>query len=262
MTGVLANPAPAPPVWFTELFAHRRWIRRARPFPHVYARDVFVAEFYQRLADELARVRSERPEAFDPVADNYSAVGLGLDQLRDGPLALFTTPEWHDLIAGVAGVSASGDIEGSVHHHPPGGIAGWPHNDLAPAWFGGTAPGPGEVRMADPEVDLKTGARAPGVGAREMARSVAVMFYLGNPGWQVGDGGETALFADIAGNDPVPALIVPPLDNSLVLFECTPRSWHTFAGNNKAARNSVVMWLHRPMEDVSRRWGGEGIARW
>ncbi|WP_433757792.1 2OG-Fe(II) oxygenase family protein [Nocardia sp. CA-135398] len=91
-------------------------------------------------------------------------------------------------------------------------------------------------------------------------RAVAVLFYFGNPDWRPGDGGETGLFAHIGAN-PVPALTVPPLNNSLLLFECTPRSWHSFVGDNVAARNSVMMWLHRPKEDVLRRWGGDSIAQ-
>ncbi|WP_227997696.1 2OG-Fe(II) oxygenase family protein [Nocardia australiensis] len=252
----------AAPQWFVELFAHRRWIRRTDPFPHVYARDVFVPEFYRRLAEEFGRVRTQRPEAFTPVSEKYSATGVRLSALRDGPLALFLSREWHDLIAGVAGVTATGDVEGSLHHHAADSPQGWPHNDLAPAWFGGTTPGPAEVRTADPAVDLKTGTRAGSVTARETVRAVAVLFYLGNPDWKPGDGGETALYENTAGNNPAPSLTIPPLDNSMVLFECTPRSWHTYVGNNAAARNCVVMWLHRPKDEVVQRWGGDKIEQW
>ncbi|WP_433196889.1 2OG-Fe(II) oxygenase family protein [Nocardia sp. CA-107356] len=258
MSGVAESAVPQ---WFAELFAHRRWIRRVDPFPHVYARDVFVPEFYLRLTDELARVRRERPEAFGSVAVDYGAVGAQLAELRDGPLALFLSREWHDLIARIAGVATTGDVEGSVHHHPPGSPQGWPHNDLNPAWFKDPAPGLDEVGTVTPEVDLKTGARTPEVFARETVRAVAVLFYFGNPDWRPGDGGETALYAQLGAN-PVPALTIPPMDNSLLLFECTPRSWHGFIGGNTVARNCVVMWLHRPKEDVVRRWGGNSIAQW
>ncbi|MEV5836659.1 2OG-Fe(II) oxygenase family protein [Nocardia sp. NPDC052112] len=250
MTGVAESAGPP---WFTDLFAHRRWIRRVDPFPHIYARDVFVPEFYGRLADELARARRERPEAFESAAD-YGAVRASLAGLRDGPLALFLSREWHDLIARVSGVATTGDIEGAVLHHPPGSPFGSPHNGLHPARFEGS---PGEVGTVDP----KTGPRTPEFFARETVRAVAVLFYFGNPDWRPGDGGETALYAHLGAN-PVPAVLVPPFDNSLLVFECTPRSWHTFVGNNAAARNSVVMWLHRPKEDVVRRWGGDSIAQW
>ncbi|MEU7763804.1 2OG-Fe(II) oxygenase family protein [Nocardia sp. NPDC049190] len=263
MTAEPAFATPAIPQWFAELLAHRRWVRRTQPFPHVYARDVFVPEFYQRLTDELDRVRRDHPALFGSIAEGYSADGVRLAEMRDGPLAVFTSREWHDLIARVGGVDATGDVEGSVHHHPPGSPFGWPHNDLNPAWFPGAAPGADEVRLPDDTVDTKTGDRAPGVVARETVRAVAVLFYFGNPGWAPGDGGETALYDHVADARAVPSVtLVPPLDNSLILFEVTPRTWHTFAGNNVRDRNSVVMWVHRAKADAERRWGGDLIVHW
>lgn len=258
MAGESVGRAPA---WFTDLFAHRRWVRRTEPFPHVYARDVFVDDFYKRLAEHYERVRAEQAGKFNKVAANYGASGVPLTELRDGPLALFTSREWHDLIAGIAGVRTTGDVEGSVHHHPPKSKPGWAHNDLNPAWFpGDTAPAPGEVRLPHPTVDIKTGARGAGVAARETIRAVAVLFYLNNPGWRAGDGGETCFYANVS--DPAPTLAVPPLDNSMVIFECTPRTWHAYAGRNRRDRNSIVMWLHRPKDEAVQRWGGDRIVYW
>lgn len=265
LTGVMESPAPTLPGWFTELFAHRRWVRRATPFPHVYARDVFVDEFYQRLAADYLRVRRDRLAEFHEVNELYSADAISLNKLRNGPLALFGSREWHDLIAGVAGVRGTGDIEGAVHHHPPASPRGWPHSDLAPAWFpGAEPPAADETRLPDNSVDIQHGEREPGTPARELVRGVAVMFYLANdPSWTAGDGGETALFAHVHGrHDPTPDLLVPPLNNSMVIFECTPRSWHTFAGNNVHDRNCVVMWLHRPKAEAVRRWGEGHIVEW
>lgn len=251
------------PGWFTGLLAHRRWVQRTRPFSHIYVREVFISAFYTRLAAEYERLRTEQPELFTEVAQNYGASGVSLAELRDGPLEIFLSRAWHDLIAGVAGVTGvTGDVEGSIHHHPPGSPRGWPHSDLAPAWFRGQPPGEHGVGLPDPGIDLKTGARTAGVEARELVRAVAVLFYLGNPGWQPGHGGETGLYSAIGSADPQPAVYVPPLNNSMIVFECTPRSWHAFAGGNTAARNSVVMWLHQPREQAVRRWGGFGIAEW
>lgn len=249
MTGVMTSRVQAQPAWFTELFAHRRWIRRTGPFPHIYARDIFVADFYQRLVDDYARVRAERSDRFRPVTGQGDPTALGLSELRDGPLALFATREWHDLIAGVTGVTATGDIDGSVRHHAPGSPAGTPDNGLASALFAEPVPGPGEVRLPDA-----------GAGTRETVRAVAVLFHLGNPDWRTGDGGEIGLRAD-RGDSTRPTLTIPPLDNSMVVFECTPRSWHNFAGGNTTDRGSVVMWLHQPRHEARRRRGAERVDR-
>ncbi|MET7770369.1 2OG-Fe(II) oxygenase [Nocardia sp. NPDC005366] len=254
LTGASVTEAQASPTWFTELFAHRRWIRRTGPFPHIYARDIFVADFFQRLADHYARMRRERIDRFRHVADD-GTTALGLSELRDGPLALFTSAEWHDLIAGVTGVSATGDIAGSLRHHAPGSATGATDNGLAHARFAGNTPGPGEVRCHD-DADSASGA------TRETVRAVAMMFHLGNPGWRTGDGGELTLHAEsTARGSATPALTIPPLDNSMVAFECTPRSWHTFAGGNAAGRGSVTLWLHRPREEAVQRWGADRIVQ-
>ncbi|MBH0778568.1 2OG-Fe(II) oxygenase [Nocardia bovistercoris] len=207
MAGESGDP-PVWPGWFTELFAHRRWVRRTRPFPHVYARDVFTADFYGRLVAEYARVHAEEY--------GHEHGGIPLADLRDGPLALFTTAEWRALVTGVTGVTEAGDIEGSVREHPAG------------------------ARWERPSHGL------PSAGAEFGSGTVRAMFYLNNPDWRPGGGGETALYADIAGDAPEPAVLVPPLDNSILVFECAPRTWHTVAGGNAAAHHHVRMSLHRP----------------
>jgi 2OG-Fe(II) oxygenase superfamily len=244
-----------------DRLAHRRWVRRRLPFPHVVAENVFVPSFYGDLAAEFGRIQRDRPEAFRRDMPGYDAGAARLDGLRDGPLGVFVSRPWHDLIAGVAGVRATGDVTASLHHHAPGSAGGWPHNDLNPAWFAQPAAGPDEVRLpGDGPVDYHRGTRPIGVEARQTVRAVSVLFYLANPGWAPGDGGETGLYRTVA--DRRPAAVVPPLDNSLVLFECTPHSWHGFLGNRSRPRNALVMWLHRDRNDVVARWGAQSIVPW
>ena len=245
------------------LLANRRWVRRLHPFPHVYARDVFAAEFYDRLDAEFHRIEREQPEAFARNMAGYDAAGASISRFRDGPLGVFVSREWHDLIARVAGVEATGDVNASLHHHEPGSASGWPHNDLNPGWFAGDPPGLDEIRLEHTDgVALHTGERPAGVPARESIRAVSLLFDLGNPHWQPGDGGETGLFADTATAHLGPGAAVPPINNSLVFFECTPRSWHAFLSNRSKSRNCVVMWLHRTKDEVLRRWGNESIEYW
>jgi hypothetical protein len=245
------------------LLANRRWVRRTTPFPHVYAPDVFAADFYSRLEDEFRRVERAHAGAFARNMKGYDASGASVSRFRDGPLGVFVSREWHDLIARVAGVRATGDVNASLHHHGPLSQSGWPHNDLNPAWFAGPPPGADEIRLEYTDgVALHSGERPAGVTARECVRAVAVLFYLGNPPWQRGDGGETGLFADVASAHRGPAVAVPPINNSMVFFECTPRSWHAFLSNRTSPRNSVVMWLHRTKDEVVDRWGEQSIEYW
>ncbi|HXY91863.1 MAG TPA: 2OG-Fe(II) oxygenase, partial [Acidimicrobiia bacterium] len=178
-----------------------------------------------------------------------------------GPLALFHSRAWHDLIADIMGVDATGDVNISLHHHAPGSASGEVHNDLNPGWFVDNG-GVDDISVADPALCgywFGENARGP---AYERIRAVAVLLYLANPEWRPGDGGETGLYA--AATDPVdrPAAAIPPRNNSLLAFECTPASYHSFLTNRRVRRMSLIMWLHRPKDHVIRRWGEDSIVYW
>jgi hypothetical protein len=245
------------------MLANRRWVRRLRPFPHVYAKDVFRPDVYRELHEEFCRIEREHPELFARNMPGYDASGTNISKFRDGPLGVFVSRDWHDLIAAAAGVRATGDINAALHHHEPGSESGWPHNDLNPGWFAGDPPRPDEVRLEYTNgVALQDGARPPGITARESIRAVSLLFYLGNPDWKPGDGGETGLFSDVATAGRGPTAAVPPINNSMVFFECLPRTWHAFLSNRVKPRNSVVMWLHRTKDEVLERFGDEAIEYW
>jgi hypothetical protein len=245
-----------------DLIVNRRWVRRTEPFPHVVAQNVFTTDFYAALHAEFVRIEHEHPEAFQRQIANYDAAAADVERYRDGPLGVFVSREWHDLIQGVAGISATGDVVASLHHHDPGSRRGWPHNDLNPGWFGASPAGDGEVRTeSSSPVSYRDGRRPDGVDARACVRGVSVLFYLGNGPWSPGDGGETGLFSSYQSERVGPAAVVPPIDNSLVLFECTPFSLHAFLGTAKP-RNSVVMWLHRSKDEAVKRWGENSIVHW
>lgn len=59
-----------------------------------------------------------------------------------------------------------------------------------------------------------------------------------------------------------PTKTIPPVNNTLLIFECTPRSYHSFIQNRRSARNSIIMWLHRPKSDAIQRWGSDAIIGW
>ena len=59
-----------------------------------------------------------------------------------------------------------------------------------------------------------------------------------------------------------PAVRVPPLNNSLLVFENTPRARHAFIANQRSPRNSVILWLHRPVEQARLLFGQGALFRW
>lgn len=250
------------PAELAAVLAHRRWARRLDPFPHVVARNVFVPDFYDAMAAQFREIEARPDAPFRRNIRGYDAASADVSRYADGPLGVFVSRSWNDLIADVAGVASTGDVLASLHHHDPGSQRGWPHQDLNPGWFADPMPGPGDVRTAYTDgVDYHNGARPDGINAHESMRAVSILFYLGNPPWQPGDGGESGLFASSEAGFRADGVTVPPVNNSLVLFECTPFSWHTFL-SNRLARNSVVMWLHRTKSDAVRRWGESSVVYW
>jgi hypothetical protein len=237
----------------------RRWLRRSHPFVHIVAYDVFVPGVYEALSARFREVVGTL--GGHSYLDGHDIFGTTVTPESAGGLHPLSSRAWHDLLASLAGVRATGHLALGMHHHKVGSADGFPHNDLNVGWFAGD-PEPTAVELSRPDaVEYTTGiARRAGVVPRETVRAVAAIFYLANGPWQPGDGGSTGLYR--RATDPVrrPAVVVPPIDNSLLVFECTPTSWHGFISNRRRPRNSIIMWLHRPKAEVIARWGAEAIV--
>ena len=245
---------------------NRLWIARNWPYPHVVARNVFAQQFYAAMEAEfnsiLQKGLSECSNSgqFSRVVAGYDTYGIGLGDSAGGALSIFGSPGWHDLIADLFEVEASGQVNIGVHHHRIGSQSGWIHNDFNPVWF--PADSAGRIRHPDhARCDYKTGAGPLSSSEKiEVVRAVAMIFYLCNNGWKEGDGGETGLFESLVLGDPCRRIV--PESNSILLFECTPRSYHTFLANPGLARNSIIMWIHRDMQGTLERWPEHSLERW
>jgi hypothetical protein len=259
-------------VGLSAIVLQRRFWRRVEPFPHVVARDVFRPELVAALEGAFASFvgrglsASRDPERFSRSVPGYGAYVFHLGPGTEGPLSLFLSRGWHDMLARLFGVDATLDVDVALHHHEPRSPTGWVHNDLNPGFFV-DQPRPDGVNASDAlACDYQSGAlleRRSGLGApREVVRAVALLYFLGNDRWSPGDGGETGLFTEQWSDVRTPAARVPPHNNSLVAFECTPRSYHAFLSNVRSPRSCVVMWLHRKKSEVVERWGERSIQRW
>lgn len=239
---------------------NRRWWRRSEPFPHVVGYDVLRDEVYQ----DVVRAFRASLGTGRGYLSGHDIHGVTLTPDQHGPLRLFTSRPWHDMLARLAGVRATGDVNCGLHHHVTGSASGFPHNDLNPGWFV-RYPSADGIRLARPDLceyttgELRGTPRDPVV---ETVRAVAAIFYLDNEVWSPGDGGVTGLYRNAS--DPVdePVAVVPPVNNSMLLFECTPFSFHGFVSNRRHPRNSIVLWLHRPKADVVTRWGEQAIVKY
>jgi len=235
------------------------WLRCTRPFSHVRSTQVFAPDFYDELVAAYADFRAGN--LFTRGIPGYDVTAMALTRENAGPFSVFMSRPWHDLVARILDVPATGEVNISLHHHAVGSASGSPHNDLNPGWFPRRPVG-SEIAVHDPNIcDYRTGVTPDGTEAVERVRAVAVIYHLANPPLPA-VGGDCGLYE--LQSDPLerPAVLAPPANNSLIAFECTPFSYHSFLTNQTCERNSLVMWLHRSREDAVNQFGEASIVGW
>lgn len=245
-----------------EVIQNRHWWRRERPFPHFVAKDVFVDSFYRELVEAFRSILGRGLDrSFIRSARGYDAYICAFPPEVEPPLSVFISRGWHDLLAAMTGVEVTNDVSAALHHHEPRSRDGVVHNDLNPGWFIDRQRADGINSASSTWCDYHHGEPCePGSTPVCRIRAVAMLYFLNNGPWRAGRGGECALYTDR--DAPEPAAKVAPIDNSLLVFECTPWSFHRFLSNSAGSRDSVILWLHRDREHALSRWGERTIVKW
>ena len=256
------------PGLLARVIFNRRWNFQLDPFPHFRANDVFVPEFAEDLQQAFRRILRRgcaaqcEPARFSRNMIHSDAFGWDYPPDIKGPLALFYSQAWLDLLQALTGIEATRDMNAALHHHPVASANGTVHRDLNIGWFSDQPRADGVNPMDVRRCSYANGtAQDPTAKPRRTVRAATMIYYLANKRWKTGDGGETGLYRSAA--DPVdsPALAVAPRNNSLLLFENGPRSFHSFIRNTRHPRNSIILWLHRSVESTEQRWGRARLAR-
>ena len=249
--------APAAGIRLADVLAHRRWWVIDTPLRHLRVDDVFTDDVYGRIVDTF-RTRMASGDFTRSLA-GYDASAAAVTPANAGGFEVFLTREWHELIAALLDVPVTGDIIATLHHHAAGSLAGSVHNDLNPGWF--PRRNDSGINVHDPRLcNYRTGISSAGVAAVERTRAISLLYYLDtSPDIS---GGGTGFYRSAGQSVDQPDVVVPPRNNSLVAFECTPFSFHTFISNIDRERNCLVMWWHRDRGDAIARWGNGSIVKW
>ena len=252
-----------------DILLNRRWRRSNEPFPHVIVKDVFVPSVVAAIQTSVRQIKMRGlgspgdPAKLTRNMSGYDAYGLSLNSETEYPLGLFLSQSWHDLLKGIFSIDATGHINCALHYHAPGSANGWIHNDLNPGWFGSPAndesPAPANPSECSYTHGSLDGAISPAI---ETVRALAMLYYIDNGSEWLESGGGTGLFKLADQSIENPDVVVPPVDNTLLAFECTPISYHAFLGPNPRPRTCIIMWLHRPRDTVAARWGLGSICGW
>ncbi|MBR0899587.1 2OG-Fe(II) oxygenase [Bradyrhizobium tropiciagri] len=249
------------------MLSGQRWFEYERPFRHLRATNVFRREIYETLELNFRNTLTEFNVTEVGQANNsdsrYDAWTMGVTPSTAALFYPFFSREWHDLISNLVGVATTGHIDGGLHHHRVGSANGWIHNDLCVGWFPGPCGATNIVLSDHAGCNYSTGVcRDRHIEPVCVVRSVALIFYLANSDWAPGYGGDTGLYETPFDSIQNASASVPPVNNSLIIFECTPHSYHSFRSNLQIERNCIVLWAHSTVETVSAKFGKASIAKW
>ena len=236
------------------------------PFHHFRIQDALDPGRYRAVCEVFDRVRagSEAPRYRMARSNpNYDALVLAVDAALAARLTPLFSPDWLQVLHRFLGFPCIGRIDGALHSSPAGSRDGWIHTDLCPVWFDESRPAAGALRFPDrARCEYFSGRRLhPEANAVEYVRAAVLIYFLCNDGWRPGEGGETGLYAAARQDRETRWVAVPPLNNSMLLFPCSPHSYHRFLSNPGRARNSVVIWLHSTVQHAQSLWGAAAVPR-
>lgn len=219
----------------------------ATPFPHIVVDNFFRQEVYakieeiflEKLAQGLAKdsITYSQFHLFDIDYDGYKFSPRGWTD-SDNPLYPFYSAAWNNFFSQLFGQVTTTTTSLALHHHPPGDATGFVHHDFADKYFdertrllGGVIPH-----------DIIPSSATPKEAILIERRIIAIIYYVANPQWSEGDGGETGLYDE---NKERLLKKVPPVNNRLLAFHISEKSMHAFQ-SNKLPRNCIVQWFHIP----------------
>ncbi len=231
------------------------WIERKLPFTHFYLQDFFASHFYNQLSIDF----HSRTQQKSSTQQNLEI--FDLDTVLVDSLCFFSSSEWMKFIASKFDLPLTNYINIGLHRHAINSPTGWIHNDLNPGWF--ISNKQSEPILPSPICNYKNGNTTnENISKIKVVRSIAIIIYLNNPQPSEMDGGETGLFANPYNNPNQPNVKIPAENNSILIFPCSPNSFHTFITNKNFVRNSIIMWFHSPIGWAVTKWGKQSIIEW
>jgi hypothetical protein len=236
-----------------------QWWARADPFHHFLVTDLLEPAAYDRVASSFDAVLhgAAGPLRLAQSQANYDAQMLGISRETAPRFAPFFSADWLKGLRTRLGLPEVRRVDGALHSTPAGGRTGWIHSDLCSAWFDesgaedSTLLFPNRRRCEYFTGKVKSALAKP----VEYVRAATAIYYLCNDGWRDGEGGETALYSSSIAGPHTSEVLVPPANNSLLVFQCSPHSYHRFIRNPGRRRNSIILWLHITVDQALCLWG-------
>ncbi|MFI0898479.1 2OG-Fe(II) oxygenase [Streptomyces sp. NPDC020983] len=237
------------------------WWAYRSPFRHWRASDVLDEASYQAVSSSFRSFldgSADQPKGRRGLragTANYDAQMLTIDDSVARLFEPFFSDHWIQSLHEFVAVPQTRRIDAALHSSPEGSRTGWIHTDFCSGWFDESSAGDGRFFADRSGCDYFTGRpKKTTASPKEYVRAATMIYYLCNDGWSESDGGETGLYGAEKQRDRTTTALVPPLNNTLLLFECSPHSYHRFIANPGRRRNSIILWLHTTVEDSESRW--------
>jgi hypothetical protein len=246
-----------------------KWCEVRDPFRHFQASEVLPNEQYRAIEAEFQRLldvtegRAQGGIQLIKSDRNYDARMLPITEQNMDRFHPFFSESWLSSLCGLVKIPYIPRIDAALHSSPQNSRSGWIHTDFCSGWFDESRySGTGILFPDRTRCHYFEGTpRTAGAKPAEYIRAATLIFYLCNDNWTQGDGGETGFYGSGRESQNTQTLLVAPINNRLILFECSPHSYHRFVSNPGRVRNSLILWLHCEVQSAEDRWGPRAINR-
>lgn len=234
------------------------------PFRHVVidnylnsnTHDAIRQDFNKLLAHGITQLPDQNRLAKMPGYDCYNWV---FPRDVTAPMDHFYSAEFMAFCRETLNIPFTAEVNAQINHHPAGCRSGIWHTDFIHCYHTQDPTNHSGIRPWYFGCNYQSGMPvAGGSDARilKRVRALTFLYYIDGDDWTQGDGGETALgYESPFDNEVALFSAVAPLPNRLLMFECSPHSFHRMLGNNRLPRSLIIGWLHCTPEYAVQKHG-------
>jgi len=246
-----------------------KWQEYKSPFRHYTAKDVLGENEYLKTLNAFNECIIKKKETLlrdghkqNQYYEKYDAIISAVTNQNIDGFSSLISYSFVEALGQLIKFPFNGLLDAAIHSHPLNSRSGWIHTDYCSAWFNDPSFNQHCFCFADrSKCDYFSGKKLKDDAMPvEYARVGTLIYFLGNDKWQTGYGGETVLFNSSVKTSNTRTKFIAPENNTLLFFECSPHSYHSFITNVVQPRNSIIFWLHCTVEDAQQKWP-QGLNR-